>query len=90
MHFVSLLDRKNLIAGGLHWLADLKCDHEQTLSLLLGQDCFRDGHDTDTNYRYCRYLRVGGKCRYIHQVSLVFDTESALFRGGPLDILGGG
>ena len=39
----------------------------------------RDGHDTDTKYRYCRYLQVGGKYRYFHQVSLVFDTEPALF-----------
>ena len=33
----------------------------------------------DTKYRYCRYLRVGVKYRYFHQVSLVFDTEPALF-----------
>ena len=39
----------------------------------------RDGHDTGTKYRYCRYLRVGGKYRYFHQVSLVFDTGAALF-----------
>ena len=38
-----------------------------------------DGHDTDTKYRYCRYLRVRVKYRYFHQVSLVFDTEPALF-----------
>ena len=38
----------------------------------------RDGHDTDTKYRYCRYLQVGGKYRYFHQVSLPFDTEPAL------------
>ena len=38
----------------------------------------RDGNDTDTKYRYCRYLRVGGKYRYFHQVPLVFDTEPAL------------
>ena len=34
-------------------------------------DYHRDGHDTDTKYRYCRYLRVGGKYRYSHQVSIV-------------------
>ena len=28
---------------------------------------------------YCLYLRVEGKYRYFHQVSLVFDTEPALF-----------
>ena len=28
----------------------------------------RDGHDTDTD---CRYLRVGGKYRYLDQVSIV-------------------
>ena len=39
----------------------------------------RDGHDTDTKYRYCRYLRVRGKYRYFHQVSLIFDAEPALF-----------
>ena len=39
----------------------------------------RDGHDTDTKYRYCRYLRVRVKYRYFHQVLLVFDTEPALF-----------
>ena len=35
----------------------------------------RDGHDTDTKYQYCRYLQV----RYFYLVSLVFDTEPALF-----------
>ena len=39
----------------------------------------RDGHDTDTKYRYCRYLQVRGKYWYCHQVSLVFDTEPVLF-----------
>ena len=39
----------------------------------------RDGNDTDTKYRYCRYLRVRVKYRYFHQVSLVFDTEPTLF-----------
>ena len=39
----------------------------------------RDGHNTDTKYRYCRYLRVRVKYRYFHQVSLVFDTEPELF-----------
>ena len=39
----------------------------------------RDGHDTDTKYRYCRYLRVRVKYPYFHQVLLVFDTEPALF-----------
>ena len=47
-------------------------------SNIWGPDC-RDGHDTDTKYRYCRYLRVGVKYRYFHQVSLVFNTEPALF-----------
>ena len=33
----------------------------------------------DTKYRYCRYLPIGGKYQYFYQVSLVFDTEPALF-----------
>ena len=42
----------------------------------------RDGHDSDTKYRYCRYLQIWGKYRYFHQVSLVFYTEPALFMVG--------
>ena len=46
---------------------------------ILSKVILRDEHDTDTKYRFCRYLRVGGKYRYFHQVSLVFDTEPVLF-----------
>ena len=38
----------------------------------------RDGHNTDTKYRYCRHLRVRVKYRCF-QVSLVFDTKPVLF-----------
>ena len=30
----------------------------------------RDGHDTDTKYQYCGYLRVGSKYRYCHPLIL--------------------
>ena len=47
--------------------------------LCCGLHLSRGGHDTNTKYRYRRYLRAGGKYRYFHQVSLVFDTEAAVF-----------
>ena len=53
------------------------CSHGKLVTACR-QQTGRDGHDTDTKYRYCRYLQVWGKyCN--HQVLLVFDTEPALF-----------